>query len=176
MAGALIAPALGAIGGGGALGTALTAVGTAASVLGTISQSRAASAQSSQNAATAAFNAQVARNNAELARQQAQVQAQEIRKDTLRKIGTIRARQAAGGLVTTEGSPLLVQEEQALEGELEARRSLFEGNIEATNFLNLAATGSAQASASKQQSSSATTSGILGAAGTLAQGTQSLLR
>jgi hypothetical protein len=151
--------AAGAAGGAGALGTAGGIMGAAQSStalyasLGTIGQtstgliaglsgsqllslgglalSGLGQFQAAQAAdASAEFNAKIQERNAKLATLSAQQSAEETRANTRRRVGSIRALQAKSGVVTSEGSPLLVQKEQAAEGEFEARKTLFAGSLE----------------------------------------------
>jgi len=151
--------AAGAAGGAGALGTAGGIMGAAQSStalyasLGTIGQtstgliaglsgpqllslgglalSGLGQFQAGQAAdASAEFNAKIQERDAKLARLSAQQSAEETRANTRRRVGSIRALQAKSGVVTSEGSPLLVQKEQAAEGEFEARKTLFAGSLE----------------------------------------------
>ena len=80
--------------------------------------------------ASAEFNAKIQERDAKLARLSAQQSAEETRANTRRRVGSIRALQAKSGVLTSEGSPLLVQKEQAAEGEFEARKTLFAGSLE----------------------------------------------
>ena len=80
--------------------------------------------------ASAEFNAKIQERNAKLATLSAQQSAEETRANTRRRVGSIRALQAKSGVLTSEGSPLLVQKEQAAEGEFEARKTLFAGSLE----------------------------------------------
>jgi len=80
--------------------------------------------------ANAEFNAKIQERDAKLATLSAQQSAEETRTNTRRRVGSIRALQAKSGVLTSEGSPLLVQKEQAAEGEFEARKTLFAGSLE----------------------------------------------
>lgn len=159
---AVIPAALGVSGG---LGTALTVAGGALGVLGALSSAQSASAQAKSQAATAQYNAQVARNNALMASRAADQEAREIREETKRRLSSIRATQAASGVVTTAGSPLLVLEEQALEGELSAQRRLFQGQLQAQGYSQQAVLDETQSAAFASQSKSASQQGLLNAAG-----------
>lgn len=120
----------------------LNAVTSIAGVLGGQKQSQAglraqsaAAAQTQQNvAAVNDFNAAVASQNAELARQTAATEATELRAEAKKRTSSIRARLAAGGVVTTAGSPLLVQAAQQAEGGKAAQRRLNRGEREARGF------------------------------------------
>jgi hypothetical protein len=92
-------------------------------IFGAIQESRAAKTR-----------ANIAQQNARIAQQNAAFQAEQQRKETQRRLGSQRAAFGAGGLVTTEGSPLLVNLEQALEGEIEAQNILRQGQLDADRF------------------------------------------
>lgn len=85
---------------------------------------------------TIAFNKQVAEQNARLSRERAAEEAEIIRRETDLLIGRQQASFAASGVLTTDGSPLLAQMEQAREGEIEALKTLRRGEIEAQGFEN----------------------------------------
>lgn len=140
----LVTAAVGAAAGGGTVGTIISAIGTVVSGL-------SARGAAKQQAAIAQRNAQVAQNNAEAARQAAEQDAKEIRQETRRRMGAQRARAAAGGVVTTEGSPLLAILEQSTEGAFAAQKRISQGSRQATGFLDQSASDTAQASAFKSR-------------------------
>jgi hypothetical protein len=121
--------------------------------------------QAQQQAGIARFNAAVARNNAIAARQAAEAAANDKRIETGRRISAIRASFAAGGVVTTEGSPLLVQAEQAAEGALEAARILHRGELQAHGYETQSLLDETQSQAFLTQGSNARRAGTIGAIG-----------
>ena len=134
-------------------------------IFGAVRQGQIAEQQAQSQAGIAKYNAAVARNNAIAARQAAEAAAKDKRLETSRRISTIRATFAAGGVVTTEGSPLLVQSEQAAEGALEAARILHRGNLQAQGYESQSLLDETQSQAYLQQGKSAKTASYLDAIG-----------
>jgi len=72
-----------------------------------------------QQGRMAEYNAKLAERDAKIAKQNAAYEASQKRRETERMLGRQRALYGKGG-VTMEGSPLMVQEETAAEGEMDA--------------------------------------------------------
>lgn len=124
------------------------AAGIASSVIGA-----GGALSAGQDAAHAAeINAQVQTNNANAARDAAKAVAVDIRRDTQRSLGTIRANAAASGVIIDEGSPLEVLVDSAGEGELAALRAIHKGEVEGANFDAQAALDAFQARSARSQS------------------------
>jgi hypothetical protein len=141
-----------------AIALALTAVGTATAVAGAVSQGVAAS-----NAAK--YNQQVANNNAVAAQQQAQYTANQ--KDLqLRQI--IGQQQAAGGAsgFSQGGSLTDVGFSSEEQGKLDQLGSLYQGQVQATNFRD-------QAQLQGMAATNAMTNAGFQSAGSLIQGASS---
>lgn len=86
--------------------------------------------QNQQKAAK--YNRQVAENQATASRQAAQIEA-DMRRDRARRIiSAQRAEYGQAGVDVSEGSPLLVQADTAYQGELDAQRALYGGELQAT--------------------------------------------
>lgn len=102
------------------VGTAVGLVGTGLQVYSGYQQSKA--------------EANRANMNARLASLQASQRAEQVREETLRRISTIRARTAAYGLSADSNSPLLLQQEQAAEGNKEASRIEQQGQFEVYKY------------------------------------------
>lgn len=130
-------------------------------------EQRLAAQQSMFQSQQAALNAQIANRNVELSLQSAALKAADTREETRERIARIRSIQAKSGAITTAGSPLLVQLEQAAEGEQEAQRQLYEGNIEAYNYRAQAASRSLEASQYSQRAKSQEESGLLSSLSTI---------
>ena len=150
---------------------ALPFIAIGAQVLGAVSSFRGTQAetQANVNAArhnqqVAEFNAATSRNNAIAARQASQVQAEKIRKDTARRISTIKTKFAKGGVVSSEGSALLVALDQASEGQLSVEEELFAGNNQARNFETEASLSDLEAGRQVQKASTAKTAGRIAGA------------
>lgn len=129
--------------------------GAAVSAVGSVSAGQA-------QANAAEFNATVAQQQAERERQIAQRDAADFRRRESRVLAASRARRAGSG-VTSQGSPLLVDESTAAEIELGARNILVSG---ATNASRL----EQQAALDRSNARSARAGGLLGAGSTLLTG------
>lgn len=105
---------------------AMAIAGTVMAVMGALQQGKAASNAAKHNAA-------VNDRNALIARQQAEEDVNRQRRDTRRRMGSIRARYGASG-VTLEGSPLDVIEDSAAEAELDALTIQHQGELKAQGF------------------------------------------
>lgn len=177
---AMAAPALLALGSGGiplggfafasGLSSALSAVstiGTIGSILSPIMGGLSASSQAKSDAAIQERNAEIERRNAEQAKISAARSADETRAETARRVGGIKTAFGKAGVVSTAGSALLAQEEQAYEGELEAQKILFEGASTAAGYMNSSSIEKLRAKQSKSTAKSAIYKGILGAGSSL---------
>lgn len=74
------------------------------------------------NQRLAEIDQQTALQNVALSEAATERAVQESREDTLSRLSTIRSIQTKSGVVTSEGSPLLVQREQAKEGRIEENK------------------------------------------------------
>ncbi|MEM7122067.1 MAG: hypothetical protein AAF563_12360 [Pseudomonadota bacterium] len=128
----------------------------------TVVSAGAAVAQGVQASNAAKANAKALEADAIATQQSARLQEQQSRRQTARLLATQRARFGKAG-VTLQGTPLLVQDETAAEGELEARIIRFGGNVDATSLRNSAAVQRSEASALR-------TGGFLNAGQTLLAG------
>lgn len=97
---------------------------------GAIQQGKAAQA-------AATFNAITSMQEASMARSEALLQAQQTQRETVLRIGAIRAKQGAGG-GTAEGSVLDVIADSARQGELERQYQLYKGEARAAGHENTA--------------------------------------
>jgi len=136
----------------GIIGAAVSIAATAAATYMQYEQQQQ-SAKAQRNASR--YNAQVAENNATLSRQAGDARADDIRERTRRLQATARANAGASGIDVTPGSsPLEVLAYNARQGELDALRAEYSGEIgaqgdEATATLrfegaNAISTGKAQ--------------------------------
>lgn len=78
-----------------------------------------------------AYEAKIKDRNARIARSQAQADAEDVRRDTRRRLATIRAAYGSKGF-SLAGSAIDVLEDQSAEGELAAQRVSYKGEIAAT--------------------------------------------
>lgn len=76
------------------------------------------------------YEAKITERNARVARNQAQANADDIRRDTRRRLGTIRAAYGSKGF-SLAGSAIDVLEDQSAEGELAAQRESYKGELAA---------------------------------------------
>jgi len=133
-----------------------TAVGAIVSAYAMYQQGQAA-------AAAQDYQAKIARNQAIAARQAAEVAAENARERHQRVLAAQRARLGAAGVMSTEGSPLIVQMESAEQAALEEARIRYAGQVQAGGY-------ESQAILSGYQARSARAAGYLGAGASLLTG------
>src|SRR3989304_4722309 len=85
-------------------------------------------------AAAQDYQAKIARNQAIAARQAAAVAAENARERHQRVLAAQRARLGAAGVMSTEGSPLIVQMESAEQAALEEARIRYAGQVQAGGY------------------------------------------
>lgn len=134
---------------------ALTLIGAAVSAAGAIAAGQA-------QADAAEFNADMAQQQAERERQIAERDSDDYRRRNSRLLATSRARRAGSG-VTSQGSPLLVDEATAAEIELGVQDILVGGAASAYGYRQ-------EAALSRARARSARTGGYLSAGATLLTG------
>jgi hypothetical protein len=88
--------------------------------------------------AAATFNAITSMQDATMARSEAMLQAQQTQRETVVRLGAIRANQGASG-GTAEGSVLDVIGDVARQGELEKQYQTWRGEAKARGYVNTAA-------------------------------------
>lgn len=137
------------------VGDVMLVAGTAMSALGALS-----SAQAQSNAAK--YNAQLAERNATISRQQAAADEERQRRAAFLQQGAARAGYGASG-VNVEGSPLDILEQSALQAELDAQTIRWKGEVGAGGY-------EGEAALNRSRSSSAMTSGYLGAGSAILMG------
>lgn len=138
----------------------------AAAVIAVIGAAVSAYAQYQAGQAQAAslkYQQKVAENQAIAARQAAQVAAENARERHQRVMAAQRARLGAAGVMSTEGSPLIVQMESAEQAALEEARIRYSGEVQAGGV-------ESQAVLSGFQARQARTAGTLGAGASLLSG------
>lgn len=135
---------------------ALLAVSTAA----TISAGQTAAKQGK-------FQAEIARQQAERQEQLTALEVAKVRRDVSRSLGAQRARFAASGIDPSAGSALLLTEEGAGEGELQARLTNAQGLGRAAQFRQDAALSLFKGRAAQQQSFFKAGTGLLEGAPTI---------
>jgi len=137
-----------------------TVAGTTMSAMSQIQQGKSTKQWSEYNAA-------IAERDALAAQQSAEYDAGEKRKETERLLGRQRALYGKAG-VTLEGSPLLLMEETASQGELDALMIEREGKLKAGNYQS-------EAALSRMKGSSAQKAGYYGAGSSLLTGASSAM-
>jgi hypothetical protein len=134
----------------------LTIMSTAFSVVGNLM-----GASSRSNAAD--YNAQLAQQNAAIAQQQGAAAAAAQAKQARIQIGSMVANYGASGVDSGQGSPLDVLQDSVATAKLDNLTTQYNYNLRALGYQN-------QSQLYGAQSSSAMTSGLLGAAGAAAKG------
>lgn len=105
--------------------------GAIVSAVGAIRQGQAAKAAANYNADIADQNAQVARDQTALAEQQQ-------RRETLMRLGSVRAAQGHAGGDAGAGSVLDILGDVAAQSELERQQVVYEGELKARGYTNTA--------------------------------------
>ena len=152
--GGALLPSAAIAGGGVGIGTILSGAGLAMNLFGQHQSSKAAEANAKYNAQLSDLNARTQAQNAALARSSAADAAERTRKDTRRRVSAIRSAFTKGGVLTTEGSPLLVQQEQFAEGLAESGRQLYQGELQAQASLQQSGVESMRAAATRSKAKS----------------------
>jgi len=157
---AFVAPLIAAIPAG--LSTALSIGGAAIGAVGAVQQGKAASSAASYNAKVADRDMEVADQNRKMAIETARIDAEGKRRDNRRVLASIRTQYGASGL-SLAGSPLDVLQDTAIEGELDARRTEYEGRARGREGALQMLGFQEDASLSRMEASSAKRAGYTGA-------------
>jgi hypothetical protein len=144
--------------------------GAALAAAGQIGQAQAASAQAKGQEAIAQYNARVDKQNAEAATQQSLYRQQIQVNEADRLQSSLLAQAGAGGVVPTEGTPLMIQAKQAAQSELDRAMIAYQGQIASRRYMSQSAIDTAQAGIYGQQASNYSTAGYIGAGSTLLTG------
>jgi len=150
---AFVAPLIAAIPAG--LSTALSIGGAAIGAIGAVQQGKAASS-------AANYDMEVADQNRKMAIETARIDAEGKRRDNRRVLASIRTQYGASGL-SLAGSPLDVLQDTAIEGELDARRTEYEGRARGREGALQMLGFQEDASLSRMEASSAKRAGYTGA-------------
>lgn len=129
---AFFAPVAGLFGGFGGFSSVIGGVG---SIVSGMSAASAAQAQADAQARAYEYNAAVSRNNAIAARQAALAEAQQQDRLNSARLGKLTTQIIKQG-VALEGTPLLILDEEFEQGELESKKKIYTGEIQATNYQN----------------------------------------
>jgi len=141
---------------------ALTAVGGITSAVGSFQAARGA-------AEGKEFEAEIAERDATIARRQASVDADDARRETRRRLATIRASYGSKGF-SLAGSAIDVLEDQATTGELAAERETFAGELRALGFEDSAVVARTESKALRRSALPGLIGGLAGTAGRTARG------
>lgn len=142
----------------------LSAVST---IAGSFMQAGQQSAAGQAQANAANYNASVAQMNANASMQAAYADKQQQDRENRSRLETVRSKYLASG-VELEGTPLMVLEEEVVQGALESDKILHRGKVQAANYQNQANLqryqGETALSASSSQSSGTILGGVFSAA------------
>lgn len=129
-------PAIAGFSAAPAVGTGLTLSGlaTAAQVAGAGVAAAGAVAGGQAAGRSAQFQSAILQQQAQRERQNARLEAEDFRRDQRRLMARRRAMLGASGVEAGTGSPLLVSEDFAREGELQARRIEAGGDVRSTRL------------------------------------------
>lgn len=145
----------------------LAATAATVAVAGTVLSAYSQYEQGQSQKEWSEYNAAIAERDAAASRQTAEYEATEKRKETQRLLGRQRALYGKAG-VTLEGSPLLMMEETASEGEIDALMIEREGKLRSQHYRS-------EAALSKQKGRAAARAGYWGAGTTLLTGAGSAM-
>ena len=161
-----------AVGGAVAANAALATgvAGTTLTAAGQIQAGQAAAAQAKGQEAMAAYNARVQEQEAEMASQQSLYRQQLHTREGSRQMASLRANMAASGVDISEGSPLLIQQTQATESEMDRLMIAYQGQIASGRAMSQAGMDRLQGSIYSKQAKSAKTTGFIGAGTSLLTG------
>lgn len=135
-----------------------------ASVLGTVASAQAVRQESNAEATIASYNAAVAEQEAEMARREAAFNEGAQREEDKRRRATMRAAVLSRG-VTSEGSPILAEADQAAQDEITALAIRYGGEVEATRAMSRAQGYRYQAATLRQAGRNRANSTLIGGIG-----------
>jgi len=150
--------------------TGLTAAGIGMQAFGMYQQGQAAAAQAKSQQVVAEYNARVAEQQAKATEQASLFESRRQAEEAERYQSSLRAGIGASGVVPTEGSPLLIEAQQAAESELENLMIGYEGQIGAGRARSQASLDRLQGSIYGQRAATASRSAMFGAGTSLLSG------
>lgn len=103
------------------------------SILSTVFSAVGSLMQADSKADASEYNAKIAQQNAAMATQQAEADAAEQKRDTVRKLGAMRAGYGASG-VAFEGSPLDILAQSASDAEMDRLNIIYKGKVRAAGY------------------------------------------
>lgn len=137
-----------------------------ASVVATVASTAGAVVASQRAAKAEEYNAKVAEVQGTQAQMAAAAEAEDRRRRARYLLGT-RLAEAGAGNVALEGSPLLTMVDEGVQEDLEARRILYKGYLEASGMRSASALA-------RYQADSTRTAGYIGAGTSLLRGASSV--
>lgn len=148
-------------------------IGGLGSIIGGISGAASARSSAASQAAAYEYNAAVARNNAIAARNAASATADQTERQNKSRLGKLQTEIIKQG-VAMEGTPLLIIDEEVAQGQLERKKDIYKGEVQAVNYtnqsnLNMMYADSAR-TAGENQASASLLGGIFGGIGRIAGG------
>ena len=157
-------------------GTAAAVAGIGLGAVGVIGSGVAASNLAEAQASQAEFNARIQEREAQHAEQVTLFRQRRQAKEAERQRSALQASIGASGVVSGVGAPLLIQQEQAEESELDILLIGAQGQTAAARARSQGALDIQQAGIFRQRGASASTAGIIGAGTSLLTGFGQLSR
>jgi hypothetical protein len=151
-------------------GPALMVVGALVGAYGQVQAGQAAAVEGKSSRNMAEYNAALQEREAKQIEARTALQQRRQAEESERKMGTLRVGLGASGAVTTAGSPLMIQAQQASEFELENLMTGYEGREEATAARSGAALSRMEGKMAMQKGKAAKLAGYIGAGSTLLTG------
>jgi len=148
----------------------LTVGGLGVAALGQIQAGQAAAAQAKGQEAMAQYNARVQQQEAEMAAQQSLYRQSLHNREMSRAQGALLANLAASGVSASEGTPLLIQQTQATEAEMDRLMIAYQGQISSGRSMSQASLDRLQGSIYGQRAKNEATTGYLKAGTSLLTG------
>ena len=151
-------------------GIGLGAGGLGLGAIGLVQQGQAAAAAAKGQEAMAAYNARVQQQEAEMAVQQSLYRQSLHNREMSRAQGALLANLAASGVSASEGTPLLIQQTQATEAEMDRLMIAYQGQISSGRSMSQASLDRLQGSIYGQRAKNEATTGYLKAGTSLLTG------
>ena len=134
---------------------------------GKIYEGMAANAQGKSEQNMANYNAALSEREANMTEQKTAYQQKLQAEEASRRQSTMRAGLGASGVVSTEGSPLLIQAEQASQDEFQNLLVGYQGQQEATALRSGATLNRMEGKVARQKGKAGLTAGFIGAGSSL---------
>ena len=148
----------------------LAVVGTTMAAGGQVYSGMAANAQGKSEQNMENYNAALSEREAGMTEQRTALQQKQQAEEASRRQSTMKAGLGASGVVSTEGSPLLIQAEQASQDEFQNLLVGYQGQQEATALRSGATLNRMEGKVARQKGKAGMTAGFIGAGSTLMSG------